>query len=269
MMSASALIVMPRSKFVAIGAVVLAFCTTVYSEIPKPGKNEVPIRGHRQNIYFYPAEGAGNHRKILFAPGDGGWRGFAITIAQDLAKAGYDVYGIDTLRYLKSFTGPSVLSPQEIASDFNQMARWIQQGGRERCLLVGWSEGAGLSLAATAVGENQTIFDGLVAIGTPEYNILAWHWTDIGAEITKKLPGEPTFRSADFMARVSPLPLLVIASTSDEYVTPETTRALFSEAREPKRLVIINARDHKYSGNTDGFFRTLREGVNWIRQQHQ
>ena len=60
----SALIVMPRSKFVAIGAVVLAFCTTVYSESPKPGKNEVPIRGHRQNIYFYPAEGAGNHRKI-------------------------------------------------------------------------------------------------------------------------------------------------------------------------------------------------------------
>jgi len=68
----------------------------------------------------------------------------------------------------------------------------------------------------------------------PEYNILAWHWADIGAEITKKLPGEPTFRSADFMARVSPLPLLVIASTSDEYVTPETTRALFSEAREPE-----------------------------------
>jgi pimeloyl-ACP methyl ester carboxylesterase len=260
---------MLRLKFLAIGAIVLALCTTVCAENPKPGKNEVTIRGHLQEIYLYPAEGAGQHRKVLFAPGDGGWRGFAITITEDLAtKAGYDVYSVDTRRYLESFTGPVVLSTAEIASDFNQMARWIQQGGQERLLLVGWSEGAGLGLAATAAAANETIFDGLVAIGTPEYNILAWHWTDIGAEMTKKLPREPTFKSAEFMAKVSPLPLFVIASTSNEYITPEATRALFSAARQPKRLVMIDARNHKYSGNTDGFFRALREGLNWI-QQHR
>ncbi len=260
---------MPRSKFLAIGAVILAFWTTVCAENPKPGKNEVTIRGQRQTIYFYAAEGTGRHRKILFAPGDGGWRGFAITITEELAKAGYDVYCIDTRRYLESFTGPVVLSTTEVSSDFNQLARWIQQGSQEPVLLVGWSEGAGLGLAAIADAANQTIFDGLVAIGTPEYNILAWRWTDIGAEITKTLPHEPTFKSADFMARVSPLPLFVIASTSNEYVTPEATRALFSAAREPKRLVMIDARDHKYSGNTESFFRALREGLNWIQQQHQ
>jgi pimeloyl-ACP methyl ester carboxylesterase len=261
---------MLRWKFPTIGVVILTFCTTVYPGSPQPGKNEMLTRGRQQKIYFYPAEGTNQHRKVLFAPGDGGWRGFAITIAEELAKAGYDVYGIDTRQYLKSFTGrAAVLSPPEIASDFNQIARWIQQGGRERLLLVGWSEGAGFGLAATADTENQTIFDGLVAIGTPEYNILAWHWRDIGAEIAKKLPDEPTFKSADFIAKVSPLPLLVIASTSNEYVTPEATRALFSEARQPKRLVMINSRDHKYSGNTEEFFRALREGLNWIQQQHR
>jgi hypothetical protein len=109
----------------------------------------------------------------------------------------------------------------------------------------------------------------LVAIGTPEYNILAWRWKDVAAEITRTLPHEPTFKSADFMAKVAPLPLFVIASTSNQYITPEATRALFSAAREPKRLAMINARDHKYSGNTEGFFRALLEGLNWIRQQHQ
>jgi pimeloyl-ACP methyl ester carboxylesterase len=260
---------MPISKFLAIGAAILAFSTTVCAENPKPGRNEVTIRGQRQTIYFYPAEGSGRHRKILFVPGDGGWRGFAITITEELAKAAYDVYCIDTRRYLESFTGPVVLNTAEISADFNQMARWMQQGGQERLLLVGWSEGAGLGLAATADAANQAIFDGLVAIGTPEYNILAWRWTDIGAQITKKLPHEPTFKSADFMAKVSPLPLFVIASTSNEYVTPEATRALFSAAREPKRLVMIDARDHKYSGNTESFFRALREGLNWIQQQHR
>jgi fermentation-respiration switch protein FrsA (DUF1100 family) len=71
------------------------------------------------------------------------------------------------------------------------------------------------------------------------------------------------------MPKVSPLPLFLIASTSDEYISTEATRALFSAAREPKRLAIINARDHKYSGNTDGFFRTLHEALNWIEQQHR
>lgn len=260
---------MPRSKFLTIGAVILALSATVCAEEPKPGKNEVTIRGQRQTVYFYLAEGTGPHRKVLFAPGDGGWRGFAITITEDLAKAGYDVYCVDTRRYLQSFTGPVVLSTAEIASDFNQMARWIQQGGQERLLLVGWSEGAGLGLAATADAANETIFDGLVAIGTSEYNILAWRWTDISAEITKKVPREPTFKSAEFMAKVSPLPLFVIASTSHEYITPEATRALFSAARQPKRLVMIDARNHKYSGNTEGFFRALREGLNWIQQQHR
>jgi pimeloyl-ACP methyl ester carboxylesterase len=258
---------MTRSKFLAIGVVILALWTAVCAENPKPGKNDVTIRGQRQRIYFYPGEGTGPHRKILFAPGDGGWRGFAITITEELAKAGYDVYGLDTRRYLQSFTGPVVLSTAEVSSDFNQMTRWIQQGCQERLLLVGWSEGAGLGLAAAADAANQTIFDGLVAIGTPEYNILAWHWTDLGAEITKTLPHEPTFKSADFMAKVSPLPLFVIASTSNEYVTPEATRALFSAARDPKRLVMIDSRDHKYSGNTESFFRALREGLNWILQQ--
>lgn len=260
---------MPRSKFIAIGALILAFWTTVCAENPKPGKNKVAIRGQWQTIYFYPADGTGPRRKILFVPGDGGWRGFAITITEELAKAGYDVYCIDTRRYLQSFTGAGVLSTAEISSDFNQTARWIQQGGQERLLLAGWSEGAGLGLAAIADAANRRTFEGLAAIGTPEYNILAWHWTDIGAEITKMLPHEPTFKSDDFIAKVSPLPLFVIASTSNEYITPEATRALFSAAREPKRLVMIDARDHKYSGNTEGFFRALREGLNWIQQQHR
>jgi hypothetical protein len=31
----------------------------------------------------------------------------------------------------------------------------------------------------------------------------------------------------------------------------------------------IDARDQKYTGNTEAFFRALREGLDWIQQQHQ
>jgi predicted alpha/beta hydrolase len=151
----------PRFKLLAIGAIILAFWTTVCAESPKPGKNEVTIRDHQQKVYLYPAEGAGQHRRVLFAPGDGGCRGFGITITEELAKAGYDAYCFDTRRYLESFTGPVVLSTEQIASDFNQMARWIQRGAQERILLVGWSEGAGLGLVATTDAANPSYLSGL------------------------------------------------------------------------------------------------------------
>lgn len=257
----------PCTNVLPGAAMILAFCATTCAQNARAGENTVTIRGQRQNIYLYQAEGAAQHRKILFAPGDAGCRGFAVAIARQLAKAGYDAYCFDTLRYLESFTGPVILGTAQIASDFNQIARSIEQNAHERLLFVGWSEGAGLGLAMAADPANQAAFDGLIAIGTPEDNILAWRWTDIGAWITKRSPHEPTFKSAEFMPKVSPLPLFVIASTSNEYVTPEATRALFSAAREPKRLVMVSARDHKYSGNTEGFFNVLREGLGWIERQ--
>jgi pimeloyl-ACP methyl ester carboxylesterase len=259
----------PRTKVLPCAAMIVALCATTCAQNARAGKNTVTIRGQRQSVYLYQAEGAAQHGKILFAPGDAGCRGFAVAIAGQLAKAGYDTYCFDTLRYLKTFTGPAVLSTVQIASDFNQIARWIEQNAHERLLFVGWSEGAGLGLATAADPANQALFDGLIAIGTPEDNILAWRWTDVGAWITKRSPHEPTFKSAEFMPKVSPLPLFVIASTSNEYVTLEGTRKLFSAARQPKRLVVVSARDHKYSGNTEGFFNVLREGLGWIeRQQH-
>lgn len=254
-----------RTRWPVICAVILSVGNWLQAQVPQPGKNKLSIRGQQQEIYFYPAAGPGPHHKVLFAPGDGGWRGFAVTIAEQMAATGYDVYGLDTRHYLQSFTGTTVLTTSEVASDFAQMAQWLRQGGSEPVLLAGWSEGAGLGLAAVAEPGNRTVFAGLVAVGAVEYNILGWRWSDMAAQLTRKLPHEPTFKSADVIAKVSPLPLFMIASTGDEYIAPDIARRLFAMAGEPKRLFVINARDHKFSGSTEEFFRTLREGLNWIQ----
>jgi pimeloyl-ACP methyl ester carboxylesterase len=246
---------------------IIALSASVYAQIARPGKNNFSIRGQEQKIYLYPGTSAGEHRGILFAPGDAGCRGFAAEIAEQLGKEGYDTYCLDVLHYLESFTGRTILTTDQIASDFDKIARWIEQNDRRPIPLVGWSEGAGLGLAAAASPSNRAEFNGLVVIGVPEENILAWHWKDVGAWITKKAPREPTFKSADLMLRISPLPLFMIGSTSTEWVTPEATRKLFSLAREPKKITIITARDHKYSGNTKAFFSALRQGLDWIRSQ--
>lgn len=256
----------PRTVLL-ISAMMLALSAAALAQGPRPGKNSLRIREHEQEIYFYPGVGGGPHDKVLFTPGDGGWRGFAITIAENLASSGHDLYGLDTRRYLQSFTGSSVLKPAEIASDFRQIAGWIRHGGSERVLLMGWSEGAGLSLAAAADPTNKDIFEGLIAIGATEQNILAWHWSDVMAELRNGLPKEPTFASVDYVGKVAPLPLFMIASSSDEYVSLDATRKLFSAARDPKRIVVIEARDHKYGGAAGEFFRTLPDALQWVAEQ--
>ncbi len=258
-----------RSRCMFVAGVVLVLAAASWAQAPQRGKNKVTVRGQDQEVYFLPGGGAGPHRKVLFAPGDGGWRGFAVTMGENLAAAGYDVYGVDTRRYLTSFTGSTVLTTAQIAADFRTLAQWMAQGSSERVLLVGWSEGAGLGLAAAADSSNRDTFAGMVSVGTTPYNILAWRWRDIGAEITKSLPNEPTFKSADYISRVAPLPLVVIASTGDEYAPLEVTRQLYGAAGEPKKLVVLDATDHKFGGKTEEFFAALRDGLNWIQQQHR
>ncbi len=249
--------------------VVLLCCLSVAAESAKPGKNQFALRGRQQYIYYLPANGNASRGKVLFVPGDGGWRGFAVDIAKQMQAAGYDVYGLDTRRYLESFVDRGGLKPADIVTDYRDIADWIRQGNNGRVLLVGWSEGAGLGLAASANVRNKDVFEGLVAIGITEQNILAWRFSDTWAEITKVMPNEPSFPSAPYVAQVAPLPLFVIASSRDEYVSQEATKAIVAGAREPKKFVMIEANDHKYGGNTDTLFRTLRDALLWIVQQHK
>ncbi len=252
----------------ALSVLFVLICHGVsFAQPAQPGKNNITVRGQSQDIYYCPAKQNPNLGKVLYAPGDGGWHGFAITFAEDLASAGYDVYGLDTRRYLQSFTGKKVLQTSEIADDFKTIAKWMVSAKGEPIVLVGWSEGAGLALAAGADTQQSRTFRGVLAVGMTEHNILALRWSDLMAEIRKKLPDEPTFESADFVARISPAPLVMISSTQDEYVSVEATRKLFALAREPKRLVLIEAENHKFDGKTAEFFQSLRDQLLWIRQQ--
>jgi dienelactone hydrolase len=234
---------------------------------PVPGRNEFPLRGQRQDIYYLPGARGGQSAsgKVLFAPGDGGWRGFAITMAKTVAGWGYDVFGIDTKRYLESFTGSTTLKEPEVMADFRAVAQWIGPGG---CVhLMGWSEGAGLVLLAAAAEENRRAFCGVMTISLGESSVLGWRTVDNITWITKRQPNEPTFSSLPYMAKVSSLPLVMIHATGDEYTPQQAARKLFESAGEPKRFSLIPARNHHFDGGQDEFFRALREGLEWMSKQ--
>ncbi len=247
------------------GALALLMALSVASFAQTAGKHAVAIRGQQQAVYYYPATGVRLNRKVLFAPGDGGWRGWAITLAQQMAGWGYDVYGLDTKTYLSGFTGGAGIKESEVMSDFRQLAEWMTNGGNERVALVGWSEGAGLGVLAAAGAENKRRFNGLVTFGLRDENVLGWNWKDNLTYVTKAKPNEPTFRASAYMAKIAPLPYLMIQSSKDEFVPFDEAKRLATAAREPKRVTVIQANNHRFDGNTNEFYRTLREGLQWMK----
>lgn len=236
-----------------------------------PGKNDVLLRGREQDVYYYPARNqVVASDPVLFLPGDGGWRGFAVEIAESLASSGYEVYGWDIKRYLTGFTsGKTTLKESDIMADFGLMARHVTSGRSQKILLLGWSEGAGLALLGAAASGNKNLVSGLVSIGMPESAVLGWRLADNLTYLTKKEPNEPTFATAPFLPQVSPLPLAMIHSTQDEYISTSSARKLFDGAREPKRFFLVEARNHRYDGNRDQFLRMLREALQWIGKTGQ
>jgi pimeloyl-ACP methyl ester carboxylesterase len=245
----------------------LAVESVCFARESTPVKNIWTIRGQKQDVYFIPGRLFPKplRPKILFAPGDGGWRGFAITIGQTMASWGYDVYALDTKRYLESFSGKTDLTVSDVSKDFGLIAGLMVGDKKEIVTLVGWSEGAGLCLVAASSSINKGRFDGLVTIGLGPVNILGWRMADYVTYITKKIPQEPRFQSADYLPQVSPLSLWMIQSTHDEYVPVPTSRDLFSVAKAPKRFELVEANDHRFSGNTAAFFSALRKGIEWIK----
>ena len=244
-------------------AVVVIFSGVATATTHAQGRNTVAIRGQAQNVYFYHSQGP-VHGSVLFVPGDGGWHGFAIDLAQVMSRAGYDVYGLDTKRYLESFTGTTALRETDVMSDFRDIAVWITQGQAAKVNLVGWSEGAGLCLLGAASPEGKGLFTGLIALGLPEKNILGWRVVDYLSWITKNTPNEPVFYSLDYIHRVSPLRLWMLQSTKDEYVPLDISRALFRAASEPKRFSAIEANNHRFEGNQGELYRLIQEGLRWL-----
>lgn len=225
-----------------------------------PGKNSVPVRGVSQAVYYYPGGGGMERPCVLFAPGDGGWGGFAIPLAKQVAGWGYDLYGLDTKAYLVSFTGKTTLKESDVMTDFRAVAEAVR--GKRRVALLGWSEGAGLMVLAAAAPSKEP-YTGLITIGLGDKNVLGWRFADNLTYLTKKLPNEPTFSSLSYLSRIVPLPLVMLQSAKDEYVGLDEANRLFSAALEPKRFVLVEAQSHRFDGAQPEFFRQLRQALEW------
>ena len=204
---------------------------------------------------------------MIVSSGDGGWIHLAPHVAEVLAAHGLLVVGFDARAYLSSFTSrESTLRPDEEPADYRVLAQFASKATGRKPILVGVSEGAGLSVLAATDRDTKAAVKGVIALGLPNMNELAWRWKDMSIYVTHRVPNEPGFRTEDIVNRVAPIPLAAIHSTHDEFVAVADASRLLDRAGDPKRLWIVPASDHRFSDNLKELDRQLLEAIAWVNE---
>jgi len=228
-----------------------------------PRTESLTLRGQPQTLHIYGARGG---RVALVASGDGGWVHLAPRVAEFLSGQGYFVVGLDSKDYLSSFThGSTTLSPADVPRDFTVLLDYAAGGAGSAVLLVGISEGAGLSVLAAGDEAVKARAAGVVALGLPDQNELGWRFRDSVIYVTKGLPREPLFSAAEVIGKVAPLPVAALHSTKDEFVPVAEIQRVMDRAREPKRLWLIAAQDHRFGGSEAELTARLMDAIAWMK----
>lgn len=231
-----------------------------------PTSETLRLRGQDQSLHLYGTRGS---RVAVVASGDGGWIHLGPSVAEFLSTQGYFVVGFDSKAYLSSFTRDgTTLATTDVPGDFSALLEYASRGAPSPPILFGVSEGAALAVLAAASSATKPKLAGVVALGLPEQAELGWRFRDSIIYLTKGVPKEPLFSTADVVGKLAPLPLVAIHSTQDEFVSVEEVRRVMSRALEPKRLWLIEAANHRFSGNEKELNQRLQEAITWIEAQH-
>jgi fermentation-respiration switch protein FrsA (DUF1100 family) len=230
---------------------------------------DVRVRGHVIPVQVYPAAAGTTPRGTIFmGSGDAGWVGLGVELSEDLSKDGYTVVGINVRRYLQNFRiGESHLTVEDVPGDYAEVERFLlsQKVITAPVIMAGVSEGAALAVLAASAPKNHQWISGVITLGLPRTAELAWRWMDVMSFVTKNDPDEPEFEPAQFIAAVSPLPLLMLQSTKDEFVPERDFRMFEQTAAMPKQLVLIDASNHRFTDKKPELKSKLRAGLDWLK----
>lgn len=227
---------------------------------------DLPLRGRVLTLAVYrPAQAP--RATIIMGSGDVGWVGLSVARAEDLAAAGYLVVGVNSRAYLSAFTAKGAhLQPADIQSDFGALAAFLRSRGDlpAPVILSGVSEGAGLAVVAAASPANHAWLSGVITMGLPRTSEIAWRWSDVTSWITKHDAAEPSVDALTFLPDVAPVPLVMLQSRHDEYVTEADYQAMRAAAREPVRQVLIDAANHRFTDRLPELARAYADALGWI-----
>jgi hypothetical protein len=208
------------------------------------------------------------HPLIVFATGDGGWRGGDRTAFERMARWGYPMVGFSSPAYLRHVAVPvRETTPGDVARDFARIITIakVRMGLDESTptILVGISRGAGLTVAAAGEPGLQTSLAGVVAVAlTREEEYV--HRLKRRRKSPEKPPEMVMIDNYEYLPRLRSLPLSIIQSVHDGYLPAEEARRLLGPDSALRQLHPIAARNHDFSDAREPLYIELRTALDWV-----
>jgi len=208
---------------------------------------------------------------ILVATGDGGWAGTSKAVFRHLAERGELLVGINSREYLKNikrekeFISPDLLAG-DLASIIDSTRHELGLPAETPAILVGVSRGAELLVVGAAQQSLQPRPAGAIALAlTRETDEVRDH------PLKRRARGRDPSTLANGqvlpyvrLKRAYDIPISVIQSTNDRYLSADAASALFGPDTEMRRFRAVEARNHGFGGARDQMLRELDDALDWI-----
>ncbi len=183
----------------------------------------LPLRpGVVMETYFYRAEGVAPPT-VLFLATYGNFSARDEAICAALAHAGYNVYGLDPLRYLLHASAGSLLQPDDLWQDFTLLCQILG----EAPIIVGQPVAAGLGLFWAAGVDGVS---GVVGVGRADLGLMPPHIFD--------QRNKAAFLLSRYVGRIAPRPAALVIQAGPGMLrhSADEMEALFQGLGEPRRL---------------------------------
>jgi pimeloyl-ACP methyl ester carboxylesterase len=263
----------PRGLAASAIVLLLASGCAVHGALFQDGDGVVEamttIRFHHRPVPLHLARRPGNRGAplVLYVTGDGGWRGADPLVFRTLVQWGYPAAGMEARDYLDHLGDlERRATPRRLAADYAHLMRDARRelglGADTGTILVGFSRGAGLAVLAAGQAALRPRLLGVVAMAlTDEEDELG---LDTAADADPGRSRPIALNPYRLLPALESLPVAVIQSTRDRYVTAAVARPLFGPDTESRRLVVVDSDGHTFGGARDRLLDSLRSSLQWI-----
>jgi hypothetical protein len=208
---------------------------------------------------------------ILFASGDGGWRGPSSAVLEHLAARGYSIVGIKAGEVIKPVRRAGerlgmTQAAQRLADIYVRARHGLGVAETAPMVMIGFSRGATLVALTAVTPELREGLRGAIAIAlTREVDYLhapepAERRPGIQVDKRDRILIYPAVKSLSFA------PLAVIQSMRDGYVPSAEARQLLGPDVPSRRLYEVPARNHRFGGGREAMLSDLDDALRWIEQ---
>lgn len=208
-----------------------------YEDVTFPGLDGVKLNG-----WFLPAASVAKAKgTIVFSHGNAGALGHHFGFVSWLVNAGYQVFMYDYRGFGKS---EGEITRLGVVSDVEAAFRYVKtRPDVDATRLISYGHSLGGASSISALGRKKIA--GVRAV-------ISFASFASYRDMAKKVAGEfgagvvtDELSPRDFVARISPVPLLIVHGKSDGVVPFSQSEILFENAREPKTFMPIKDGDHQ------------------------